>query len=174
MMEKFAVLLRGINVGGHKKVPMKELKSALEKAGYKNVRTLLASGNVVLEGKKEWTGNLPELLEKQFGFPIGIIVIPFEKITEIVKSDPFAAVDVTPDTRLYVTFLGKIKNSTLRIPYKTDDGSFKIIGQTDLALYSVLNLEKTKTTDAMAVLDREFGREITTRNYNTVAKIAGM
>jgi uncharacterized protein (DUF1697 family) len=173
-MEKFVALLRGINVGGHKKVPMKELKSTLEKAGYKNVKTLLASGNVVLEGKMEWTDNLPDILEKKFGFPVGITVIPFQRITAIVRSDPFGTIDKAPETRLYVTFLGKRKKSDLEIPYESEDGSFRIIGQTDLAVYSVLNVEKIKTTDAMVILDREFGKDITTRNYNTVVKIAGM
>ena len=173
-MEKFVALLRGINVGGHKKVPMKELKSLLEKAGYENVRTLLASGNVVLEGKKEWTDSLPDILEKKLGFPIGVIIIPFERIMAIVRSDPFGMIDLTPDTRLYVTFLGKRKKSGLAIPYESEDGSFRIIGQTDLAVYSVLNLGKIKTTDAMVILDREFGKDITTRNYNTVVKITGM
>ena len=170
-MEKYVALLRGINVGGHKKVPMAELKKQFEKLGFKNVKTILASGNVVFEGEANNLNQIQSQLEKTFGFTIPLIILPFQKIGEIVKSDSFRDLKVTPKTRLYVTFLADKLKSDLTIPYKTEDGSFEIIRKSGNELFSVLDLEKTGTIDAMNILEKEFGKNITTRNYNTILKI---
>lgn len=66
-MKTYIALLRGINVGGNKKVPMADLKKMLEKAGYENVRTLLNSGNAVFET----ASTKPETIAKNIGEQIG-------------------------------------------------------------------------------------------------------
>lgn len=174
IMGKFVALLRGINVGGHRKVPMQELKKNFEKQGFHNVKTLLATGNVVFEGNEELIHNIPCILEEVFGFAIGTIILPFEAITKIVESDPFKSLRITPKMRLYVTFLGEKNNTKLKIPYYSQDDSFQIIKLTDIAVFSFLDLEKTGTPELMNILEKEFGRNITTRNYNTIMKIAGL
>lgn len=171
-MTIFVALLRGINVGGNKKVPMAQLRDAMEKAGFKNVKTLLASGNVVFESTKAQTKTVQPLLEKTFGFSISTIIIDHETIKKVVASNPFQNIKVTPKTRLYVTFLKDKDESTLKIPYTSDDQSFTIIKKQDGMIFSVLDLEKSGTVDAMKILEQEFGKNITTRNYNTVEKIA--
>jgi uncharacterized protein (DUF1697 family) len=171
-MEKYVALLRGINIGGHKKVPMKELKKALEQQSFLNVKTLLNSGNVVFEGEKDAVLSIQGLLEKTFGFSIDTIVLPFEEVVKLVGSEPFKEVKVTPQIRMYVTFLPKKSESKLAIPYLSEDGSFRIIKLTDVAVFSVLDLDKSKSTDAMKILEKEYGKHITSRNYNTVLKIA--
>lgn len=171
-MNKFVVFLRGINVGGHNKVPMQELRKVFEKQGFQNVKTLLTTGNVVFEGEKKPTDNLPDILEEIFGFEIDTIILPFEIITKIVKSNPFKAIEITPKIRFYVTFLGETPKTKLKIPYYSEDGSYRIIELTDTAVFSILNLEKMGTTQLMNILEKGFGRNITTRNYNTVTKIA--
>lgn len=151
---------------------MGELKKQFGKLGFKNVKTVLASGNVIFDGEAEKLQLIPDHLDKSFGFKIPVITIPFDKIEEIIKYDPFGKIEVTPKTRLYVTFLATEQKSNLSIPFTTDDGSFSIIRQTGSFLFSVLDLEKTSTVDAMNILEKEFGKNITTRNYNTVQKIA--
>jgi uncharacterized protein (DUF1697 family) len=171
-MEKYVALLRGINVGGHKKVPMKELKEILEKQGFRNVKTLLASGNVVFESPEENTREIPAILEKAFGFTIPTIIVPFRLIEEIVLSEPFKTVTVTQKTRLYVTFLNEDTVSKLPIPFQTADHSFRILELRGKVIFSVLDLEKTGTIDGMNILEKEFGKNLTTRNINTVEKIS--
>lgn len=75
MTQTYAVLLRGINVGGHRKVPMAELRSLLEGLGHENVRTHLQSGNAVIttgggapEG--ELTAAIEGAIEDRFGFRV--------------------------------------------------------------------------------------------------------
>jgi len=171
-MNKYVSFLRGINVGGHKKVPMAELKKHFEIMGFRNVKTLLASGNVVFEGEESHLNQIPHQLEKAIGFSIPVIIFPFHKLEEILQSDPFRDIEATTKTRLYITFLPDIPKSGLTIPFETDDGSFRIIQQNGKFIYSVLDLEKTGTVDGMKILEKEYGKNITTRNYNTIQKIA--
>ena len=173
-MEKYIAFLRGINVGGHKRIPMPELKKVFEKQGFLHVKTSLNTGNVIFEGEKASTMAIPGMLENAFGFFIGTIVLPFDDICKIVASNPFKSIEVSPERRLYVTFLAERSDSQPEVPYFSADGSFRIIHHTNHAVFSVLDLGKTKTTDAMNILEKEFGKQITTRNYNTVVKIAGL
>ncbi len=171
----YVALLRGINVGGNKKVPMAELKKTLEKLGFKNVRTLLASGNVVFEAASDNTGELLKTittaLEKKFKFSIPVILLPFSGIEKIIELEPFKKIKLTPETRLYVTFLSEKTKSKLPLPYHSPDDSFQILSMNDRAIFSVLDLSKTQTPDVMNILEKEFGKNITTRNWNTVEKI---
>ena len=48
-MKRWIAFLRGVNVGGHNKLPMKELRGILEESGYEDVETYIQSGNVVFE-----------------------------------------------------------------------------------------------------------------------------
>jgi uncharacterized protein (DUF1697 family) len=174
-MAKYVAFLRGINVGGNKIVPMAKLKSILEDSGFENVRTLLASGNVIFEGKKEslqsLTKKISATLEEAFGFAILVILRDVDEIEKIVELNPFKGIEITKDTRLYVTFLCDDPKSRLKIPYYSTDKSFQIMNIKDRAIFSVLDVSKTGTVDAMAILEKEFGKNITTRNWNTIVKI---
>lgn len=75
-MAKYVAFLRGINVGRHNKVPMAKLREVLEKQGFQNLKTLLATGNVVFEGEEKTTDNFLDILEEIFGFEIGTIILP--------------------------------------------------------------------------------------------------
>jgi len=172
LMKKYVSLLRGINVGGHKKVPMADLRKLLEKHGFRNVKTLLASGNVVYESDPEKADRLSALLEDHFGFAIPVLTFLFETIEKILDSDPFRTLEIKEKTKLYVTFTRRKPSLYMNIPYVAEDGSFGITGVIDTAIFSFVDLEKTGTLDAMAFLEKEFGKDLTTRNYNTVMKIA--
>jgi uncharacterized protein (DUF1697 family) len=86
-------LLRGINVGGNKMVPMAELRTALSKLGFSDVRTLLASGNVVLRGGRRTGVALETFLEaetaKLTGFKADYMVRTAVEWDAIVAANPF-------------------------------------------------------------------------------------
>lgn len=177
---QYVALLRGINVGGNKKVPMADLKKLLEKSGYENVKTLLASGNVVFDSSEEKlvtiTNNLEAIIEKKFGFPVPTVVRPMEEIQKLIISNPFKGITVTKDTRLYVTFRGDATNKkTLKIPYKDPECEFHLLKVTDGEIISYIIVDGSRgTVDAMGILEKEFGKNITTRNWNTVQKIGAI
>jgi uncharacterized protein (DUF1697 family) len=174
-MAKYVAFLRGINVSGNKIVPMTKLKTVLEEMGFHNIRTILTSGNIVFEAKKQsltaLTKNIFEKLEASFGFRIPVIIRDAVDILKMIESDPFNRIDATPKTRLYVTFLSENPKNNLKIPYISPDNSFRILSISNDILFSALDLTKTQTPDAMMILEKEFGKNITTRNWNTVLKI---
>lgn len=176
--EKYVALLRGINVGGHKKVPMAELRELMGNGGYAGVKTLLNSGNVVFEHPSSSAGALEDQLaaelEKHFGFPVPVLVREAGDIFRLIRSEPFAGITVTKDTRLYVAFLKEQSPVDLVFPWVSEDGSYRILSYEDKAVCSVLDLSLTGTIDAMAALERFFGKNLTTRNWNTVVKIGGL
>jgi len=175
-MIKYAAFLRGINVGGHKTIKMDELKKAFEALGFENVKTLLASGNVLFAAPAASESTLAKKIEKKletaFEHEIGVLIRKIAELQRLAEADPFARVKVTPQTRLYVTFLAEKTKSSLKIPYESPDKNFKILCATESEVCSVLTLSpNSRTVDLMSILEKEFGRRVTTRNWNTIEKI---
>ncbi|MEW6721714.1 MAG: DUF1697 domain-containing protein [Candidatus Micrarchaeota archaeon] len=171
---KFVAFLRGINVGGNKPVKMDKLREAFASLGFKGVRTILASGNVLFEAEAADTAALAQKIEKKlaesFGHPIGVIVRTFEDLKKMHESEPFGKMKVTPEIMLYVTFLAEKSKPKLQ-GYASPDGSFKILKMNGTEAFSMRYLShQGKTPDMMALLEKEFGK-VTTRNWNTIEKI---
>ena len=172
----YIMLLRGINVGGHHKVPMGELKTLLKKEGFSQLTTLLNSGNVIgcisAGSVEDITGKVEKLLEKHFGFSIPALIRKAHKFQEMVADDPFNDITLTKDLRFYVTFLQRPQQQqVLDIPWISEDRSFRIIKSTPTEIYSVLDITKGKTTKGMEILKKTYGKNITTRNWKTLLKI---
>lgn len=177
MSETYVALLRGINVGGHHKVPMANLRTTMEKMGFEKVQTLLNSGNVIFEGtfylKTAPEEQLSTGLEKAFGFPIPVLIRTADDIRQLIRSQPFKGVEETKDTRLYVSFLKQNPKTRIELPWTADDGSFRILSVYQKAICSVLDLSVTNTVKGMDALGQLFGKAtMTTRNWNTIKRIA--
>lgn len=174
--QTYIALLRGINVGGHHKVPMADLRTEMGKMGFRNVKTLLNSGNVIFDatdsGEKELEEKAAAHLESVFGFPIPVLIRNASGITDLLDADPFANIEVTKDIRLYVSFLKNAEYPGLDLPWISEDQSFRIIDIRDRAVCSVLDVSITKTPKGMDDLGKLFDETMTTRNWNTVRRIA--
>jgi len=162
-------------VGGHHKVPMAELRKEMQKMNFENVVTLLNSGNIVFDA----ISNDLETLEKKisahleitFGFPIPTILRKSEIIYGLLNKNPFKDVILTRDIRLYVSFLSKDLETDLKLPHTSDDRSYKIISKIDNTIFSVLDLSLSNTPKGIETLEKHFGKDITTRNWNTIKRI---
>lgn len=168
---RYVAFLRGINVGGNKKVPMAELKTLMERHGFSEVKTLLASGNICFNAKEQKLDTLQPIVEKHFGFTTDILIFNYSIIQEIIRFDPFRGVKMHDEISLYVTFYKNQSDRAITIPYTSEDKSFKIISSLKNVIFSVLDLNFSGTTDAMKILEKHHGKKITTRNYNTILKI---
>jgi len=150
----YVAFLRGINVGGHHKLPMGQLKQELQQLGCTNVITVLNSGNIIFTATTQPTASLAhqiaDHLERIFHFSVPTIVFTLHELTALIALEP----------------------STLELPWQSADASFTILLKTDRAIFSVIDLSEVKTPKAMERLEREFGQEITTRNWNTIERIA--
>ena len=173
--ERHVAFLRGINVGGHHKVPMVDLHSEFEKLGFENVQTLLNSGNVIFDTDTKNQESLEKLisenLKKTFGFPIPTIIRKAQTINRLYSEAPFKDVKITKDIRLYVSFLKNNQQSDLESPWNSTDKSYCILEIKNKIILSVLDLSVSKTPKAMTVLENYFGSDITTRNWKTIERI---
>ncbi|GAB5527830.1 MAG: DUF1697 domain-containing protein [Roseivirga sp.] len=174
-IEKYVLFLRGINVGGHKKVPMADLRKTLGSIGCENVVTLLNSGNVIFDLPQDSEPGLEErisnLLQQTFGFPIPVLIRTAKDIQALFATDPFEGIEVHKDIRLYVSFLKEDKRVELNLPWSSDDGSFKILSDDNRSIISILDLSISGTPQAMDSLEKKYGKDITTRNWKTIDRI---
>jgi len=173
---RWVALLRGINVGGHKPVKMDELKRAFASLGFQGCTTLLASGNVLFEtaeaDRSVLVRAIEEALARTFGHEIGVALRTVQEIQKLADLEPFAAVEVTPQTRLYVTFLAAGTPKHALRAGGTPGADFTIVRVTPGEVCIALTLSRTSgTPELMSYLDKALGRTVTTRNWNTVAKI---
>lgn len=171
----YVAFLRGINVGGHHKVPMAELRKEFEALFFQNITTLLNSGNVIFEAQSsedtELSKRISEHLEKVFQFSVPTIVISADSILKLLNDDPFKDEILTKESRGYVSFLQHKPKSGMKLPWISEDNSLKIIYSRDNLICSHLDLSKTKTPEAMNVLEKFYGKQMTTRNLNTIIRI---
>jgi uncharacterized protein (DUF1697 family) len=176
-MATYAAFLRGINVGGHRAMSMRPLARAFESMGFKDVRTLLASGNVLFTapaiGRTHLVARIEAGLKKAFGGEIYVIVRDQSELRALADLNPFKRIKVTPRTRLFVTFLPEKPRSRLKIPYLSPDKSFRILCLTQGEVCSVLTLgpQWSRNLRQMDILEKEFGKKITTRSWSTVLRL---
>ena len=90
-MKRYIALLRGINVGGHKKLKMTDLKLLFEDLGFENVTTYIQSGNVVFSAKdgENLEAKISKEIEKRFGWEVSVLVKTAHELTKILKDCPF-------------------------------------------------------------------------------------
>src|ERR1700704_5842415 len=165
--------LRGINNLGQKPVKMDSLKRVFEKMGHRNVRTHLASGNVVFEtpkiSTKKVAKTIGDRLEQAPGFETTVVLRALSDLEALVDSEPFKNVAVTPRTKLWVTFLAEKPKSRLKIPFTSPKKDFRIVRVSATEVCSVITPSRKRGgTRLMSFLEKEFGRNVTTRNWNTI------
>ena len=174
-MNTYIVLLKGINVGGHKKVPMAELREALVKIGYEHVRTYIQSGNIILQsiendhGKIEETINLAIL--NQFGFNVSVLVLRRTQLHKIFMDCPF---DEEKKKASYFMMLHdipdeKMVKSVSEKEYENEE--YHIINDC-MYYYHEKGLGKAKFN--MNFFERNLKTFATARNYNTMVKLLSL
>jgi uncharacterized protein (DUF1697 family) len=158
-------------------VTMAALKAAFEALGFKNVRTVLASGNVIFEapGKgPDLEGKIARGLETALGFPVKVFLRPVRELQAIVAADPFRSTPAGPDIQLYVTFLARKGTPTSPVRLSSPPKNVRIVRAGPGEIYSRVKLSPgAGTPELMAFLDKTLGQGATTRNWRTIVKIAG-
>ncbi len=167
---RYVAFLRGVNVGGHGAVKMEDLRQVFQSLGFTECRTVLASGNVLFASRPTDPGRLEKKISQALGG--SVMVRPVSDLRKLAASSPFEKIPVTPQTRFSVTFKTRDARSDLAIPYESPEKDFWIVRVTPGEILSALVLSPGRgTSEAMAFLEREFGSQITTRNWNTVERI---
>ncbi|MCS6760094.1 MAG: DUF1697 domain-containing protein [Candidatus Devosia euplotis] len=174
-MSRYLALLRGVNLG-KRQVKSADLKIAFEAMGFANVKTLLASGNVLFDSEPGavQAEAIAAALEQRFSFGIGTVLRIQDDIRSIIASDPFKGRVENDDTKLYVTFVADRRARTLPLPCAAA-GDFEVVGVNDGEVFMlVYRLPNGPFGEGMEQVSRHFGnkRLWTSRDFNTVIKAA--
>ena len=176
-MTTYIALLRGINVGGNKMVAMAALRSAFEALGFKDVKTLLQSGNVVFTGAAKPTGVLEATLEQEIGRRIGFTpafhVRTAEEWRAVVKANPFTEAAAKDPGHLLVTFFKTpIDRAQVKALQAAIAGS-ELVQARGRELYMTFP-DGVGTSKAPVLVGKMLGAGGTARNWNTVRKLAAL
>ena len=95
MANTYIALLRGINVSGHKKIKMPDLKAMFEALGFTNVRTYIQSGNVVFESNfaADLESKISAKILEQFGFEVSVICRTAEELEQVIARNPYVEME---------------------------------------------------------------------------------
>jgi uncharacterized protein (DUF1697 family) len=172
-METYISILRGINVGGHRKIPMKDLKQMLDKLGYQDVTTYIQSGNVVFRsGKGNSPAGISNEIEKAisltFGFEVPVITRSMHEWKQTLSENPLlhdAGLDVD---KFHVTFLEREPEPALADNLSMIDFSLErlVIRGKDVYLYCPDGYGNSKLTNSF--FENKLKVTATTRNWRTV------
>jgi uncharacterized protein (DUF1697 family) len=173
-MTRYVALLRGI-APTNPNMRNDKLRGVFEKLGFKNVKTVISSGNVIFESPSRSVKKLEERIEaalpEQLGFTSTTILRSQRQLQQLVDEDPFEGMEHSQKSSLNVTFLKKKRKIDIKFPYSLKDRDYTLLGMYDGAICSVIDLTSSKTPDLMVWLERQFGKEITTRTWKTVERI---
>ncbi len=173
-MTKYVALLRGI-APLNPNMRNDKLRGVFEKLGFENVKTVISSGNVIFESSSRSARKLEETIEtalpEQLGFTSTTIIRSQGQIQKLVDKNPFQGMEHSQKSSLNVTFLKQKRKTDLKFPHKIEDRDYELLGMYDGAICSVIDLTSAKTPDLMLRLEKQFGKEITTRTWKTVERI---
>jgi uncharacterized protein (DUF1697 family) len=168
---RYAAFLRGVSPMNAK---MPELKKAFETAGFVNVKTVLSSGNVVFDSAKASEASLQRKAEaamsKQLGKSFLTIVRSVDALRELIASDPYKDFRLAPGTKRVVTFLRKTPSSQITLPVKL--GSARILAMNGAEIFSTYMPGGDDSPLFMSLIEKTLGKEVTTRTWETVNKVA--
>ncbi|MCF1595253.1 DUF1697 domain-containing protein [Streptomyces muensis] len=179
MTTTYAALLRGINVGGSRKVPMADLRTLLTGLGHGGVRTYLQSGQAVFTAdhgdEDSLAAELASAIEKQFGFAVDVIVRDHAYLRAVADNCPYPAAELEPK-QLHVTYFSAPVEADRfaeidQPAYLPEE--FRL-GDRALYLYAPNGLGRSKLAEILSRPRLNRGLIATSRNWNTVVKLVEM
>jgi len=178
-MQTFISLLRGINVGGHKKIKMAELKQCYLSLGFIDVITYIQSGNLVFKSKLANIAEIQSLIEQvitqNFGFDVPVMVLSAASFNDYVAQLPFSNLTVEQDgSQVMLCFLSKaVKAEQVAelAPYQTTGERLKLINQV-IYIHYPNGSGRSKLTNN--IIESKLKLTATTRNLKTATKLVSL
>jgi uncharacterized protein (DUF1697 family) len=178
-MTKYISILRGINVGGNRKILMADLKCLFDKLEFSNVQTYIQSGNVIFDSdQKTPNADMEQKIQlsiaRTFGFEVPVIVRKAKEMTETISNNPFWKEKGADIDRLHLTFLKELPSREKLDKLKSltfDPDKFEIIGK-DAFIFCSAGYSDSKLTNQF--FENKLGINATTRNWKTVIKLQEM
>lgn len=170
-MHLWVSLLRGINVGGHRKVPMAELRELYESEGCTSVTSYIQSGNVLFRSAETdadaLSATMSAAIEDRFGFDVSVIHLLASDLLDIAANSPYA--DIGADEKqLGVAFLGAEPSDEVFAALDPDHSPPDTFARGKRAIYLHLPGGFAKTKLSHTYLEKQLGIAATVRNWRTV------
>ena len=167
---RYAAFLRAVSPMNAK---MPQVKAAFEAAGFTDVKTLLSSGNGVFSARAASPPALQRKAEaamlQHLGQAFLTIVRPVDALRELLAADPFKTFRLSAATKRVVTFLRERPAAKLELPIERDGA--RILALRGTEAFSAYD-PTPKGPVFMTLIERTFGKEQTTRTWETVTKVA--
>jgi uncharacterized protein (DUF1697 family) len=163
----YIVLLRGINVGGHRKLPMVELRDALSNVGFQDVKTYIQSGNVIFKSDKapeHVEKQIKQEIKKQFGYDVPCLVRTISYWKTALANNPFQDKD---PKKVSFTFLSEEPNDPTET-FSSANDHYITKGKT-IYLFCPNGFKNSKLLGNF--FEKKFNLQATNRNWNTVKKL---
>jgi uncharacterized protein (DUF1697 family) len=171
---RYIALLRGINVGGNKKVSMADLRELLSSLGHADVATYIQSGNALFTSARRDPAKLAQeienRLERDLRMDVTVIVRSRDELAAVVAANPFVSRS-TPLTGLHATFLSEQpdKDKLSQIDPKQFEPDEFDVGNRVIYTHLLNGYAATKLNHDL--FERSLGVRATSRNWNTVTKL---
>jgi uncharacterized protein (DUF1697 family) len=176
-MAKYALLIRGINVGGNKKLAMSDLRELLTGLGYTDVRTHLQSGNAVFASSKRNQQAIAAAIEKALAAELGMTVRCMtrsaDELHAVVDGHPFREI-ATEGSKMMAMFLSEMPEPALLAEFNPValDPDFVRLG--DRVVYQWCPNGILQAPNVGAFVEKKLKVAVTARNWNTVSKLADL
>lgn len=174
IVTQYAALLRGIGPG-NPNTRNEKLRGVCKDLGFGNVHTVISSGNIVFETEGSTPAELESTLEsawpEQLGFESTTIIRTRDELESLIDLDPFGSLEHSRETYLLVTFSKDTVKVDFGYPHQPEDKEYRIVGASHRELFSVTDTTSASSPDVMSWLEREFGKEITSRTWLTIGRI---
>ena len=172
-MARHVALLRGINVGGNRRISMPELRDVLEAAGYEDVVTLLQSGNVVVRASgsaKALGPKLEKLIEDELEVDPLVVVRTHAQIGSVIERNPFP--EAVEQPKLFqVSFLSAKPKASVAREIEGEDWGPDSVAFSGSEVYAWYPKGMNNSRLGRALTDKRLGVTATARNWNTVVKL---
>lgn len=173
-MTRWVALLRGI-APSNPSMRNDGLRSVCERLGFTNVTSVLSSGNLVFDADVSDREGLEAMLEaawpRELGFTSTSIVRTCEELAALRDLAPFGDREHSRESYLLVTFEKERFEPTFSFPYEPEGTACTVVGGTGRELFTVTDTTTAGSPDTMSWLEREFGKDLTSRTWLTVLKI---
>lgn len=171
---KYVALLRGIGPG-NPNMRNEKLRQVFEKLGFTNVKSVISSGNIIFESRMRDVQKIESMLEatwpKELGFTSTTIIRNQRELKAIADLGPFKGLTHSPGSYLMVTFFKRQPRVTFDFPYHPAEKPYYLPSATNHEIFSVTDNTDIPTTDLMTWLEKQFGKEISSRTWLTVQRI---
>jgi uncharacterized protein (DUF1697 family) len=173
----YIAFLRAINVGGRATVKMDDVRAAFLRAGCKNVRSVIQSGNVIFDapasGRAALATRICQRLEALIGKDPGVCMRTARELETLAEAVAFRKSSGEPDVKLYVAFVGGKPKRSPRLPLRDEKEALEVFATSGPDVIIISRREKNGLYGSpYRVVEKAFGVPATIRNVNTVSRIA--